>query len=237
MEAGRGGPRHRDGSVSARRGQVPAHACLPRRARAAWTPFSIITRGPLVVRDVDVLQEASARAGAEVFLSLPTLDDRVWRTTEPGTAPPASRLEAVRRLAAAGIDVSVGLAPILPGLSDDQDCSKPSFAPRRRRAHEAIWTASCTSAPVCASTSWRLSRGTGRTRLPATRSSSRRAPTWRGTTGPILEPVRRARGRPSRAAFSAREPRQLARRLRRPRRRAHARGSALTREDQAELRP
>jgi DNA repair photolyase len=85
---------------------------------AAWTPFSIVTRGPLVVRDIDVLQEASARAGAEVFLSLPTLDDRVWRTTEPGTAPPASRLEAIRRLAAAGIDVGVGIAPILPGLSD-----------------------------------------------------------------------------------------------------------------------
>jgi DNA repair photolyase len=84
----------------------------------AWTPFSIVTRGPLVVRDIDVLQEASARAGAEVFLSLPTLDDRVWRTTEPGTAPPASRLEAIRRLAAAGIEVGVGIAPILPGLSD-----------------------------------------------------------------------------------------------------------------------
>ena len=93
-------------------------ACLE-ELDAAWTPFSIVTRGPLVVRDIDVLQHASARAGAEVFLSLPTLDETVWRTTEPGTAPPSSRLEAVRRLAAAGIDVGVGIAPILPGLSDD----------------------------------------------------------------------------------------------------------------------
>ena len=93
-------------------------ACLT-ELDAAWTPFSIVTRGPLVVRDIDVLQQASARAGAQVFFSLPTLDERVWRTTEPGTAPPASRLEAIRRLAAAGVDVGVGMAPILPGLSDD----------------------------------------------------------------------------------------------------------------------
>ena len=89
-------------------------ACLV-ELDAAWTPYSIVTRGPLVVRDVDILQQSSGRAGAEVFLSLPTLDERVWRTTEPGTAPPASRLEAVRRLAAAGIDVGVGIAPILLG--------------------------------------------------------------------------------------------------------------------------
>jgi DNA repair photolyase len=85
----------------------------------AWTPFAIVTRGPLVVRDIDVLQEASARVAVNVSVSLPTLDERVWRTTEPGTAPPRSRLEAIRRLADAGIDVTVGMAPILPGLSDD----------------------------------------------------------------------------------------------------------------------
>ena len=59
---------------------------LPRALAQAWTPFSIITRGPLIVRDVDVLQEA-ARADVSVTFSIPTLDDRVWRTTEPGTAP------------------------------------------------------------------------------------------------------------------------------------------------------
>ena len=53
-----------------------------------------------------------------MYVSLPTLDERVWRTTEPGTAPPASRLRAVRALADAGIDVGIGMAPILPGLSD-----------------------------------------------------------------------------------------------------------------------
>jgi DNA repair photolyase len=83
-----------------------------------WTPFSIVTRGPLVVRDIDVLQEAAERVEVSVNVSLPTLDERVWRTTEPGTAPPASRLEAIRRLSGAGIHVNVGVAPILPGLSD-----------------------------------------------------------------------------------------------------------------------
>ena len=93
-------------------------ACLHELASSA-TPFSIVTRGPLVVRDLDVLEDAATRVSVQVFLSIPTLDEDVWRTTEPGTAPPHSRLEAVRRLAEAGIDVGVGIAPILPGLSDD----------------------------------------------------------------------------------------------------------------------
>jgi DNA repair photolyase len=85
---------------------------------AAHNPFSLITRGPLVVRDVDVLQEAARRAEVSVNFSVPTLDERVWRTTEPGTAPPRQRLRALKRLVDAGIRAGVGMAPILPGLSD-----------------------------------------------------------------------------------------------------------------------
>jgi DNA repair photolyase len=106
---------------------------------AAWTPFSIVTRGPLVVRDIDLLQHASTRAGAEVFLSLPTLDETVWRTTEPGTAPPSSRLEAVRRLAAAGVEVGVGIAPILPGLSDDAAQLEGVVRAARAAGARTIW--------------------------------------------------------------------------------------------------
>jgi DNA repair photolyase len=91
--------------------------CIEELTRA-WTPFSIVTRGPLVVRDIDVLTEAAERVAVNVSVSLPTLDEEVWRTTEPGTAPPRSRLEAIRRLSDAGVDVAVGMAPILPGLSD-----------------------------------------------------------------------------------------------------------------------
>jgi DNA repair photolyase len=86
--------------------------------RDASTPFSIITRGPLIVRDVDLLAEASRRAPVSVTFSVPTVDDDVWRTTEPGTAPPRQRLRALKRLVEAGVRASVGMAPLLPGLSD-----------------------------------------------------------------------------------------------------------------------
>ncbi len=81
-------------------------------------PFSIITRGPLIVRDVDVLVEAARRADVSVTFSIPTVDEAVWRTTEPGTAPPRQRLRALRELVRAGVRTGVGMAPILPGLSD-----------------------------------------------------------------------------------------------------------------------
>ena len=92
-------------------------ACIEELARG-WTPFSIVTRGPLVVRDIDVLKAASERVGVNVSISLPTIDEAVWRTTEPGTAPPRQRLRALSQLVEAGIDAGVAIAPILPGLSD-----------------------------------------------------------------------------------------------------------------------
>jgi DNA repair photolyase len=115
-------------------------ACLAELARA-WTPFSIITRGPLVVRDVDVLQEASERVPVSVTFSVPTLDEAVWRTTEPGTAPPLSRLAAVRRLAEAGLDVGVGLAPILPGLSDSPGQLRAVVHAAKAAGARTVWAA------------------------------------------------------------------------------------------------
>ena len=85
---------------------------------AARTPFSLITRGPMIVRDIDVLQAAARRAGVDVNVSIPTLDTAIWRRTEIGTAPPRQRLRAVRMLVDAGIKTGIGLAPILPGISD-----------------------------------------------------------------------------------------------------------------------
>jgi len=86
---------------------------------AARNPFSIITRGPMIVRDVDVFQHAATRAEVDITFSIPTLDADIWRRTEPGTAPPRQRLRALKILVDAGLDVGVGMAPILPGLSDD----------------------------------------------------------------------------------------------------------------------
>ncbi len=113
-------------------------ACLIELS-AARNPFSLITRGPMVWRDVDVLQEASRRAQVGVSLSVPTLDDAVWRTTEPGTAPPARRLEVVKRLAAAGIEVSVALAPILPGLSDRPEQLEAVVRAAREAGARGTW--------------------------------------------------------------------------------------------------
>jgi DNA repair photolyase len=113
-------------------------ACIVELA-AAWTPFSIVTRGPLVVRDIDVLQEASSRVAVSVYFSIPTLDERVWRTTEPGTAPPQSRLETIRRLSHAGIEVGVGMAPILPGLSDRPEQLEAVVRAAREAGARGIW--------------------------------------------------------------------------------------------------
>ena len=85
------------------------------------TPFGLITRGPLIVRDVDVLADAAQRADVSVTFSVPTIDPHIHRLTEPGTAPPRQRLRALKTLVDAGIRASVGMAPILPGLSDDPD--------------------------------------------------------------------------------------------------------------------
>ena len=102
-------------------------------------PFSIITRGPLIVRDVDVLAAAALRASVSVTFSVPTLDDDVWRTTEPGTAPPVQRLRALSVLAAAGIRASVGMAPILPGLSDRPDQLRRVVAAARAAGACGVW--------------------------------------------------------------------------------------------------
>jgi DNA repair photolyase len=85
---------------------------------AARNPFHIITRGPMILRDLDVLCEAARRAEVSVTFSVPTLDLEVWRRTEPGTAPPRQRLRVLSQLVEAGLKVNVGMAPILPGISD-----------------------------------------------------------------------------------------------------------------------
>jgi DNA repair photolyase len=105
----------------------------------AETPFSIITRGPLIVRDVDVLAEAARCARVSVTFSVPTLDDEIWRRTEPGTAPPRQRLRALARLVEAGIDASVGMAPILPGLSDRPELLTDVVREARAAGATGVW--------------------------------------------------------------------------------------------------
>jgi DNA repair photolyase len=112
--------------------------CIAAFAEAA-SPFSIITRGPLVVRDVDLLVEAARRADVSVTFSVPTLDHEIWRRTEPGTAPPRQRLRALSRLVEAGIDARVGMAPILPGLSDRPELLAEVVREARAAGATGIW--------------------------------------------------------------------------------------------------
>jgi DNA repair photolyase len=106
----------------------------------ARNPLSIITRGPLIVRDVDVLVEADRRASATVTFSVPTLDREIWRKTEPGTAPPRQRLRALSTLIDAGIEASVGMAPILPGISDKPELLADVVKAARDAGATSLWT-------------------------------------------------------------------------------------------------
>ena len=82
------------------------------------TPASVITRSPLIVRDVDVLKQLASGAGVTVAVSIATMDSSLARDLEPTVAPPEKRLLAVRTLAEAGIRVNVALAPVLPNITD-----------------------------------------------------------------------------------------------------------------------
>jgi DNA repair photolyase len=84
----------------------------------ARNPFSILTKSTLILRDLDVLAEAAQRTRVQTAFSVGTVDDEVWKTSEPGTPHPRRRLEALVRLREAGIPVGVLAAPILPGISD-----------------------------------------------------------------------------------------------------------------------
>ena len=106
----------------------------------AHNPFSIITRGPMIVRDIDVLADAARRANVSVTFSIPTLDEDVWRKTEPSTAHPRQRFKAIEQLIAAGIKVGVGMAPILPGISDKPEQLREVVRAAREAGATGVWT-------------------------------------------------------------------------------------------------
>jgi DNA repair photolyase len=107
--------------------------------RDASNPFGIITRGPMIVRDLDVLVDAARRAEVGVTFSIPTLDDDVWKRTEPSTAHPRQRLKAVKTLVDAGVDTRVGMAPILPGISDRPEQLREVVRAAREAGATGIW--------------------------------------------------------------------------------------------------
>jgi DNA repair photolyase len=85
----------------------------------ACNPAGVVTKGPMVVRDRDVLQHLTRRASCTVYMSIPTVDEHAWTELEPGTAHPRQRLRAVRELNDAGVRAGVLMNPIVPGLTSD----------------------------------------------------------------------------------------------------------------------
>jgi DNA repair photolyase len=81
-------------------------------------PCSILTKSPLVLRDADLLCEIAQRTQVSACFSVPTLDEKVWRQTEPHTPNPRARLEAVAELNRLGIPTGILIAPLMPGIND-----------------------------------------------------------------------------------------------------------------------
>ena len=114
---------HQRGLLPAGRGPLPADAAASSRAlRDFANPFSILTKGTLILRDLALLRAGRRgdRRSASRF-SVGFVDEQLWRTVEPGTPHPRRRLDAVRALTDAGFAVGVLMAPILPGLSDTDE--------------------------------------------------------------------------------------------------------------------
>jgi DNA repair photolyase len=109
-------------------------ACLE-VCRDYKNPVSIITRSPLVTRDIDLLGPLAELGAARVHVSIPILDAELARRLEPGAPPPQARLRALSALSAAGVPVGLSLSPIIPGLNDRQI---PAILQAAREAG-AVW--------------------------------------------------------------------------------------------------
>ena len=112
---------------------IEGHYKLTRRSLEAMrdfhNPVGVVTKGPMVVRDKDILLDLTAGPGCGVYISVPTVDEDAWQLLEPGTAPPLQRLRAVRELVDAGIRAGVLMNPIVPGIT-----SKPALLDRTMKA-------------------------------------------------------------------------------------------------------
>src|SRR5688500_3212554 len=112
---------------------IEGHYKLTRRSLEVLcefrNPAGVVTKGPMIVRDKDVLADLSAGAGCSVYVSVPCVDEDVWRQLEPGTAHLMQRLRAVRALVERGVRAGVLMNPIVPGVS-----SKPALMERTTKA-------------------------------------------------------------------------------------------------------
>jgi DNA repair photolyase len=93
--------------------------------RDAANPCSILTKSPLLLRDLELMLQVAERTEISACLSIPTLDEKVWRETEPHTPNPRARLEAIATLNQAGIPTGVLIAPLMPGINDSPEQLEP----------------------------------------------------------------------------------------------------------------
>src|SRR3954449_8534025 len=93
--------------------------------RDARNPCSILTKSPLLLRDIELMKQIAAVTDIHANLSIPTLDPKAWRATEPHTPHPKARLEAVAELNRAGIPCGVLIAPLMPGINDAPEQLEP----------------------------------------------------------------------------------------------------------------
>ena len=104
------------------------------------TPVTLVTKGTLAIRDLDLLAAMATRSGCTVCFSVPTVDLSVWRSTEPGTAPPAKRLAVMEGLAAAGVHAGILAAPIIPGLSGTPARLEATVRAAAEHGARFLWT-------------------------------------------------------------------------------------------------
>src|SRR5690348_8986512 len=101
--------------------------------RDAANPCSVLTKSPLLLRDLDLMKQIAERTEFSAALSVPTLDERAWRATEPRSPNPRARLEAVAELTRSGIRTGILIAPLMPGIND----SPQQIAPILEMASQA----------------------------------------------------------------------------------------------------
>jgi DNA repair photolyase len=116
--------------------------------RDGATPVSIVTKSTLVWRDRDVLVDLAQLPGTRVNFTITTLDANLSRLVEPGTPPPAQRLQVMRHLTEAGIPCGVYLAPVLPGLTDSEEAIAAVAEAARAHGATSFWGGVLRLAPL-----------------------------------------------------------------------------------------
>ena len=122
--------------------------------RDARNPCSVLTKSPLLLRDLDLMLELNAVTDFSAALSIPTLDQKAWRATEPRSPSPNARLDAIAELSSAGIKTGVLVAPLMPGINDSPEQVREVVRLATKRAPATSPGSRCICAGECVRCSW-----------------------------------------------------------------------------------